>query len=354
MYPMNNIKEQKVVQRNSNLELYRILVMLSIVAHHYVVNSGVLEVASESPTSFRSIYYYLMGAWGKTGINCFVLITGYFMCKSEITLQKFLKLLFQVIFYMVMVNAVLVGGGKETLSRETLLSDLQLLFDVSYCFTSCFIFFYLFIPFLNILVNNMTQKQHKYLVILCLIVYTGISTLKLGEVSMNYVVWFCILYFISSYIRLYGLFQRLHWGLVVGGALFFAIASIMVTVLINGYFGKDWNPYHLVSDSNKLLAVVLSVSLFMFFKDLRIPQSKWINRIAQSCFGVLLIHANSDAMRQWLWGDLLNVSGQYYNDTFILHSLLSVFGIYMVCTVIDQLRIYYVERPLFQLLKSDI
>lgn len=27
-------------QRNSNLELYRIIVMLAIVAHHYVVNSG--------------------------------------------------------------------------------------------------------------------------------------------------------------------------------------------------------------------------------------------------------------------------------------------------------------------------
>lgn len=28
-------------QRNSNLELYRIIVMLLIVAHHYVVNSQV-------------------------------------------------------------------------------------------------------------------------------------------------------------------------------------------------------------------------------------------------------------------------------------------------------------------------
>ena len=136
--------------------------------------------------------------------------------------------------------------------------------------------------------------------------------------------------------------------LLWGGALFFAIASIMVTVLINGYFGKDWNPYHLVSDSNKLLAVVLSVSLFMFFKDLRIPQSKWINIIAQSCFGVLLIHANSDAMRQWLWYDTLNVAGQYHTNTFIMHSILSVIGIYTVCTIIDQLRIVIIEKPVFK------
>lgn len=34
--------------RNSNLELLRILAMLVIVAHHYVVNSGLLEIVNES------------------------------------------------------------------------------------------------------------------------------------------------------------------------------------------------------------------------------------------------------------------------------------------------------------------
>lgn len=31
-------------ERDSNLELYRILVMLLIVAHHYVVNSGLMPL----------------------------------------------------------------------------------------------------------------------------------------------------------------------------------------------------------------------------------------------------------------------------------------------------------------------
>ena len=32
--------------RNPSLELYRIIVMLAIVAHHYVVNSGVMSCLS--------------------------------------------------------------------------------------------------------------------------------------------------------------------------------------------------------------------------------------------------------------------------------------------------------------------
>ena len=85
--------------RLSNFELYRIIVMLLIVAHHYVVNSGVEPLMAENPLAAKSIFLYLLGMWGKTGINCFVLITGYFMCKKQITLRKFLKLLLEVEFY---------------------------------------------------------------------------------------------------------------------------------------------------------------------------------------------------------------------------------------------------------------
>ncbi len=53
-------------ERNSNLELYRIIVMLLIVAHHYVVNSGLMSVMKEEPLHIQSIFLYLFGMWGKT------------------------------------------------------------------------------------------------------------------------------------------------------------------------------------------------------------------------------------------------------------------------------------------------
>ena len=80
------------VQRESGLELFRILTMMLIIAHHYVVNSGLIDVIFTDPLNSKYIFLLLFGAWGKTGINCFLLITGYFMCKSEINMKKFLKL----------------------------------------------------------------------------------------------------------------------------------------------------------------------------------------------------------------------------------------------------------------------
>ena len=89
--------------RNSNLELFRIITMLVIIAHHYVVNSGLTSVIYESE-SFSTIDYFLLifGWGGKTGIDCFVLITGYFMCTSKITALKYGKLVGERYFYAIL------------------------------------------------------------------------------------------------------------------------------------------------------------------------------------------------------------------------------------------------------------
>ena len=98
---MENIVENKRGgQRESGIELFRITSMLVIVAHHYIVNSGVMDAVNEvNAVTGSSLFALLFGWGGKTGINCFVLITGYFMCTSRITLKKFLKLLLEIEFY---------------------------------------------------------------------------------------------------------------------------------------------------------------------------------------------------------------------------------------------------------------
>ena len=84
--------------RSSNIELLRIVAMLAIVAHHYVVNSTVWEMFDPVRPTVNSIFLQLWGMWGKTAINVFVLITGYFMCQSRLTAKRYLKIFLQIIF----------------------------------------------------------------------------------------------------------------------------------------------------------------------------------------------------------------------------------------------------------------
>ena len=334
--------------RNSNLELYRITVMLLIVAHHYVVNSGVLEVMYNSPLGNNSIFLFLFGMWGKIGINCFVLITGYFMCKSNITVRKFLKLILEVYFYKSILYFVFVFTGYQTLE---VLDIIKLLFPTTSIgdnFTGCFLVFYLCIPFLNILVRNMSEKQHLGLLGLIFFTYIFMGTVPKFSVTMNYVSWFICLYFIASYIRLYpkAIFDSTKlWGLLTTLVAVLCIVSVLSCVWLGTRIDKHM-AYYFVTDSNTLLAVCMGVSSFLLFKNINIKQSKIINTIASSTFGVLLIHANSDTMRRWLWQTVLDVKGAFSLSTLllILHAILSVLGIFIVCVVIDQIRIRTIER----------
>lgn len=333
------------VIRNSNLELYRVIVMILIVAHHYFVNSGLVDLALQTPSEIKSIYLFLLGMWGKTGINCFVLITGYFMCNSNITLQKFCKLLLEVYLYKILIFIVFWIFGYEVMSLQSLIRLAIPVSTVADNFTGCFILFWLTIPFLNILIKNISQKQHLCLLALSLAIYVLLPLLPYNRVVMNYVTWFIVLYFISSYIRLYELqlFSTRTWG---GLSILFVITS-MISVLL--FLRFNFNPYWFVSDSNAILAVLTAISSFMFFKDVKIPYSKFINTLGASTFGVLLIHANSDAMRTWLWKDLLNNVGWFDSSLgmIVLHSIVSILLIYAICTLIDWLRIQLLEKRFF-------
>ena len=343
--------------RRSNLELYRIIVMLLIVAHHYVVNSGLTDVMAEDPLSSKSLYLYMLGMWGKTGINCFVLITGYFMCRSHITLRKFLKLFLEIMFYKIVIWAIFVGTGYESFSIKLMLKELLPIVSIADGFTSCFLIFYLFIPFLNILVNSMDKRKHACLLALCLFTYTVLGTLPKFHVVFNYITWFSILYFISSYIRVYGLFPRIknnQWGVLTLLAIVLSLASAMSLIELHVHLGIPLAPYRLVSDSNALMAVVVSICTFMYFKDLPIKQSKVINTVSASTFGVLLIHANSDTMRQWLWKDTLNNVGQYASDHLVWFSIGSVLSVFFICIILDYIRIHTFEKWSFRILDKRI
>ena len=109
--------------RSSNLELYRILCMLLIVAHHFVVNSGLTSpdgLLMSDKTSANSIFLTLFGAWGKTGINCFLMITGYFMCTSKITFRKLLKMMGQIYLYRWVFFAIFLIAGYESITVSSI------------------------------------------------------------------------------------------------------------------------------------------------------------------------------------------------------------------------------------------
>ena len=107
--------------------------------------------------------------------------------------------------------------------------------------------------------------------------------------------------------------------------------------------------YYFVVDSNKVLALLVALCLFLWFKNMDMKYSKIINSFGAGTFGVLLIHANSNAMRQWLWKDFVDVIGHYALPfgQLVLFSIGVVLAVFIVCNLIDQLRIATLEKWFF-------
>ena len=323
---------------------------MAIVAHHFVVNSGLTSADGPlvaNPITANSIFLWLFGMWGKTGINCFLLITGYFMCSSTITMRKFLKLMLWIYVYRIVIYVAFLSSGNETLSVVRIVKLLMPVWGFNDNFTSCFIGFWLTIPFWNILIHNMTHKQHLLLIALLVGMYSVLGSIPSFNVTFNYVTWFGVIYLIASYIRMYPhkCFENKRlWAVAMVVSIMLSALSVISLLFI----GKGH--YFFVSDSNKFLAVVVAVSSFMCIKNIHIRYNKLINIIGGSTFGVLLIHANSDAMRSWLWKDVVDCVGHYtlLLPQLIGFSVVAVLTIFFSCILIDRVRIKLIEGPFFR------
>jgi hypothetical protein len=338
------------VQRVSNFELYRILCMIAIIAHHYMYHSGFISgPIADNPFDAKTIFLLLFGMWGKVGINCFLMITGYFMCKSHITVRKFIKLLGCVYIYRIVVYFVLFFAGFQELSVPSLVKLIMPVWNFNYNFVSCFLAFWLTIPFWNKLIQHITQRQHTYLICLLLTFYTLLASIPKFTVSINLITWFGVIYLISSYIRLYPitLFKKKRlWGI-------FSMISIilaMVSVLVIHYIFPAKDCYAFVSNSNKIFALTTAVSTFIWFRNLNLTYSKVINVLGSTTFGVFLLHDNSEAMYKWLWINLVDGIGHYSLPfwIFILYSVLVVLAIFFYGAFIDWIRQLWIEKPFFR------
>ena len=273
------------------------------------------------------------------------------MCQSKITLRKFLKLYFQVVFYGIVIGGIFVVIGNANFSVEQIV-NIFLPFGhvVSDNFVNSFMVWWLTIPFLNVLVRNMTRHQHLLLILFCVVVFSLYDKTPLTEIALNPICWFSTIYFIASYIRLYpeSIYKSESsktWGLLSIGTVLLSV--ILIPFIQHCYMltGKTNVPWGLVSDSNAPLALVVSVTTFMFFKNLKMQYCSFINIAGATTFGVLLIHSNG-ILRNWLWGDkAIGCVNNYDHSWFWLYAPIAVILIFVCGAIIDYIRIRFIERP---------
>ena len=282
-----------------------------------------------------------------------MLISGFYMCKMDISLYKFTKLIVQIYFYVLIIGAFLFIMGIADFSISNIL---DYVFPFRYngidYFPTAFLFFYVSIPFWRILVDNLNQRLHQYFLAFGFVYYVLYTDLPITITpQIDAVLWFGYLYAISAYIRLYVDILSCHKKIGLIAIVLLFLICISVPIL---WRWTHLDPQMLFSSANSILALGFSISVFIWFKGANISNSPIINTIAASTFGVLLIHSGSSVIRGFIWQRMIPGHEWFLSNLYIFYMLGSVLLIYIVCTFIDVGYKKLIEKKLVDCLYYQI
>lgn len=348
----NQVNTIKSTARSANFELLRILCMAMIVVCHCLGHGGATgNVPLYSANWFicEILYPFLL-----VGVNCYVLISGYFLCESSFKAKKLLSLWTTTLFWSVGLRLFSIAISHTQLSLVELVKSVLPVTQRQYWFVTTYLLMYLFVPFLNQAISHMTKKQHGGFLLMYFAVFIVLQNItfwnEFTQSNERSPLYFIFLYMTAAYIKKYPPTVKRHWGLLylLISVLIFAwkagISAITIT-LRGEVFGETAFSYY-----NSVTVYLASVCLFLAFKELSIKGvrlSKLILFVSPLTFGVYLIHDHKD-IRSLLWSKIFPSAEWVSSPFMILWILGASAAVFAGCLLLE-----YVRKLIWKLLRID-
>ena len=290
---------------------------------------------------------------GKIGVNIFVLISGYFLVSSPaFKLKKVLKLWLQLFFYSIVIYAVFVGTGGVDFNFKQMVAKALPILTQEWWFASTYFILYLISPYLNMLSNKMEKSTYQKLLFIMLFLWCIIPTFTNVKNQSNDLIWFVYLYSIAGYIRLWGIDFRIKNSIVWAVLGMIAILFVRIFFIGLSYKVTFFSAYvRNAFDMQNLLILLTSVLFLIGFMQLDLGYKKIINLISSATFGVYLIH-DHPLISPFLWETLFK-NASYAGSVFLIpYSIMVICIVYIVCTIIELIRINVLEKRYLGLLDN--
>lgn len=342
-------------ERKSNFELLRIIAMISIIMFHYS-DHGCSDITYDNALAINAAFEYFSRIGGGLGNCVFMIMTGYFMSKSQFKIKKIVKIWSQVFFYSIMSYIVVCIAGKTVLSGKDLMESLMPITSNQYWYFTAYIIILFLSPGINLAFEELEKRQLLFMLIGLSWFFSIMSLFGYYQlISDNRVGVMLLLYSLGAYIRKYYEKKQSDYlwiEVTCGILLLFLLSGISIFFDKFEYLKPVFKSrFEFIWGIEKTPIIVLSTILFLVFKNLNIRLNKIINWIAASTFGVYLLHMN-----KWttyiIWNDICRTKEYYKSPVMIIHVLVCVGLIYIVCTGIDKFRMYVIEYPLEKLVDS--
>lgn len=292
----------------------------------------------------NSLAYPFFSTLCTLGVICFVMISGFFMCEGNVLrVDRIMKTWLPTVFYSVVFSLMALCLHKAS-AKDAVLSFFPIGTD-QYWFVTKYVAIVLLSPFLNVLINTLSQRGFLIaLAIVALLTITITMGIPYGNVFFSdnpfSVASFVLVYLIGAYIRKYSLplyVVRHCWLLFAGFIILQGGVGIMINYLrieshtLIGGFSAGYNA----------LSLVPGTLLFIGFKNHRFRESVFVKfcvSAAPYCFGVYLIHENT-YVRDFLWNGPFDMSVYWQSPLWLLYALLVPCLFLIIGCLIEFLRV---------------
>lgn len=320
-------------ERDSNMELLRIVAMLLIMVVHAnfraLPKPDAVAIAANPSSAFLQ---FLSEGFSIVGVNVFVMLSGWYAIRPRVV--RFAELLFQLLFFGLLCFGVEYAVSGQLPPNAVL--TVLILDPRAYWFVKAYIGLYLFAPVLNAFVGHATRQQFGRVLMALfafMFVFGWLSKATSWIVEGYSLPWFMCLYLLARYMRVhrpwFTQFPRSADLAVYLGT----VAFLTVAVFILRHYNLGGVLYFYCCP----FVVLGAMYLLLFFSKLSV-RSRVVNWLAISAFAIYLTHSSSfigkyydEAVRQWFYGESRPV--------FIGYAVLLITGVFFGSILIDKVRI---------------
>lgn len=324
------------IERNSNFELLRILLMLSIVVGHLILQTHCLDILEGGQLRIA----VFLSSMRRIAVNIFLMLGCWFMVDSTFKSSRLINLYAELWLYTISIFAFLKIFHIPVGVRDSI-SAIFPFFGFSLWFVSGYICLIALSPFLK-KIFDWDRRTLKNMLIVLTIFIPIMSTIWIKmDTKLDILVWFIYVFLFVGYYKKY-LHEKnkinAYFILSIGIITYFIMCSIKYSCLetnnINFVY-KYIDAY--IKDYKCIPNLLVSVPIFYFFLHLNIGKNKVINFISKSALATYIIH-QAPGFYHYLWNNVFKIDAHLNSSHAILYIITIPFVVYFGCIIIDYFR----------------
>lgn len=323
----------KVVERQSGIELLRIIAMFMVLVLHVYYAVGL----SGATTPFEIFSRILVESLAIVSVDVFVLISGWFGITFKI--KRIGGFLFQCLFFSIIVSIIIwLIKGMPHMDVKSIVGTL-FIGKSYYWFVKCYLLLYVLSPVLNSFIDNADENKVGLIVLLFFVIMLiyGWSD-SMPEFQSGYsCISFVGLYLLARYVRKYCK-AICNKPSIIFAAIY--IISSLLMAMIYFMLNKINAPYEItrfVFSYDNPLVIAGAMSIVLLFSKIDFTSSI-VNKVAKSSFSVYLLHSGPIAWPLYL--SVCNqISRSFAGSNMYLVMFIFLVGVFILAIIIDQIRL---------------